>query len=119
MSLPRHEPLDGQGNAPTGLQRFRDCLVRAERAGTLSGGGAFRLMVFWSRAREDGTLRGRRSGRDGYYDEEQLAQFVGVTRKTFRLWWKRWESAGWVASSRPKHLGRAERRLVLEGRGSD
>jgi hypothetical protein len=109
---------DEQGKAPEALseiQRFRNALVQDQRRKkpTLPSKDAFYLMVLASRARPDGTLRGRREGRDGYYDEALLVAFLRVPVRTFRRHWKKWTTLGWVTSSRPIRRQQPERRLAV------
>lgn len=109
---------DEQSKAPEALseiQRFRNALVQDQRGKkpTLPSKDAFYLMVLASRARQDGTLRGRREGRDGYYDEALLVAFLRVPVRTFRRHWRKWTTLGWVTSSRPVRRQQPERRLAV------
>jgi len=113
--LPQREPAGDQGNA---RKRFRERVVAERRAKTLAADIAFDLFVLSQYARDDGTLRGTRDGPRSWWDEKQLAAFLGWSSvKSFYTHWQRWKKDRWVEDSRPKNRGRMERWLVAERTG--
>ena len=123
---PDDEDISGAG--PNQVQRFRDALVADQRKRTarvkkgekrdapkLSQESAFKLLVLASRARPDGSLRGRRDGHDGWYTERQLAGFLCVGDRAFRYWWRAMKAAKWVRSDLSSDGDRAQRWLVVPG----
>jgi hypothetical protein len=87
------------------IHSWKDALIEAWQHESVSNADCLDMLVLHRYALPNGALcLANRSGPHKWWSEADLARFLkGVTRKTFRARWRRWEEAGWVESRQPRN----------------